>query len=457
MSLFKAYDIRGTVPDQLNEEVIARIARAFAVYLNEFAIGEKEKISVIIGQDNRQTSSVFARSATNALLKAGIDVVDIGLASTPYFYYAACAQSCDGGMMITASHNPPQYNGCKLVSAGGQPIGADSGLPHIQSLFEKDAKQTAKKTGVVSALDILNRYTNESISLGGGAKEIKPLTVAVDTGNGVSALMAQKLFEKLPIRLIPLFFDLDGTFPNHMPNPLEEKNTSALRKAVKEKNADLGIAMDADGDRIIFIDEHGNSVPSDLMTALLARDMLAQFPQKKILYDLRSSKVVKETILAHGGMPEATRVGHTFVKNQMRRQDAIFAGELSGHFYYKFQNYGYFEASLATIVQVLRILSREKKPLSEILKPLKKYWSTGEINFEVSDKIGAIKKLENRFGTAQKIDKLDGLTVEYQDWWCNVRPSNTENFLRMVLEAKTPALKEQKFQELRNLIMNSKS
>lgn len=454
MSIFKAYDIRGTIPDQLNERVIENITRAFVVYLGGLNGDKSKTLSVVVGRDNRETSTLFAETAVATLQESGVDVINIGLASTPYFYYASSVLGCHGGMMITASHNPPQYNGCKLVSAHAQPIGADSGLPHIESLCKKGVRPTAKKPGTVTVLDMLNRYTDESITLGGGVKNITPLTVVVDTGNGVSALMCETLFAKLPVRMIPLFFELDGTFPNHMPNPLEEKNTGVLRNAVVENNADLGIAMDADGDRVIFIDEKGNTVSSDLITALLATDILVHTPQATILYDLRSSWAVKETIIAHGGYPKVTRVGHAFIKKQMRQHDAIFAGELSGHFYYKFQTYGYFEASGATIVQILRILSQEKKRLSEILNPLQKYWGTGEINFAVEDKAGMLQKLETHFADAHRIDKLDGLTVEYNDWWCTVRPANTENLLRLTLEAKTAQQRDERFEEIKKFIEN---
>ncbi|MBI4272984.1 phosphomannomutase/phosphoglucomutase [Candidatus Uhrbacteria bacterium] len=452
MSIFKAYDIRGTIPDQLDEQAIKNIAWACVAYLEELSEDASRTLSVVIGRDNRETSAAFAKTAVTTLKESGVDVIDIGLASTPYFYYASSALSCDGGMMITASHNPPQYNGCKLVGAHASAIGADSGLPHIEALYKKGVKPKSKKPGTVTLLDMQNRYADESIVLGGGAKDITPLTVVVDTGNGVSALMCETLFQKLPIRLIPLFFELDGTFPHHMPNPLEEKNTEMLRKTVVETHADIGIAMDADGDRVIFIDENGRAISSDLITALLAIDVLTYAPGATILYDLRSSRTVQETIRAHGGNAGVTRVGHAFIKTQMRKQHALFAGELSGHFYYKFQDYGYFEASLATIVQMLRILSQEKKPLSEILQPLRRYWGTGEINFEVANKAEMLQKLERQFSDASRIDKLDGITLEYDEWWCNVRPSNTENLLRLTLEAKTKELRDKKCEEIKKII-----
>lgn len=454
MPLFKAYDIRGVIPDEINGDTIERIAAAFVVYLKEQQpVAEDRLLTVVVGRDNRASSEEFMDRAIQSFVNSGVDVIDIGLASTPYFYYAAASQQTDGGMMITASHNPPQYNGCKLVGAQARPIGADSGLPHIEHLFNTGQKLKTARRGSVASAQFLDSYINENIKLARiSDTPLVPLTVVADTGNGVSALMCEALFALLPVRLVKLFFELDGTFPNHMPNPLEEKNTAVLRETVVKQHADLGIAMDADGDRCIFIDEKGNTISSDLITALIASDILTHHPDEAILYDVRSSWAVPETIRAHGGRAFPTRVGHAFIKNDMRRENAIFAGELSGHFYYRFADAAYYEAPLAVIISVLRILSNKKQPLSNIIAHIRKYFATGEINFAVKDKHAKMDEIEKRFHDATRIDKLDGITVEYADWWCNVRSSNTEDLLRLNLEAKTSALRDEKLQMLTTLI-----
>ncbi|MBI4250650.1 phosphomannomutase/phosphoglucomutase [Candidatus Uhrbacteria bacterium] len=453
MSLFKAYDIRGKIPAELNAEIIENITRAFAFYLDEQRQIKDTPLTVVVGRDNRSTSEEFTDRTINAFLESGVHVIDIGLASTPYFYFAAASQKADGGMMITASHNPPEYNGCKLVGPSARPIGADSGMPYIEQLYKEGKKLESPNRGSKKTVELLESYIEENIKLARLADApLVPLTVAVDTGNGVSALMCKALFNVLPVRLVKLFFELDGTFPNHMPNPLEEKNTAALRQMVAQEHADIGIAMDADGDRCIFIDEKGETISSDLITALLASDILMHHPDEAVLYDVRSSWAVPETIRAHGGRPAATKVGHALIKNHMRREHAIFAGELSGHYYYRFADNTYYEAPLAVIVSILRILSHRKQPLSQIISSLRKYFATGEINFQTSDKPGKMEELEKHFHDAARIDKLDGITIEYADWWCNVRPSNTEDLLRLNLEAKTAEVRDEKLHLLKTII-----
>jgi len=453
MSLFKAYDIRGKIPSELNAEVIENITRAFAFYLDEQREAKDVPLTVVVGRDNRSTSEEFMDRAMQALLESGVNVIDIGLAATPYFYFAAASQKAEGGMMITASHNPPEYNGCKLVGLHARPIGADSGMPYIEQLYKEGKRLESPNRGSKKTAALLDHYIEENIKLASIADTpLAPLTIAVDTGNGVSALMCEALFNVLPVRLVKLFFELDGTFPNHMPNPLEEKNTAVLRKTVAQEHADIGIAMDADGDRCIFIDEKGETISSDLITALLASDILTRHPDEAVLYDVRSSWVVPETIRAHGGRPHATKVGHALIKNHMRRERAIFAGELSGHYYYRFADDTYYEAPLAVIVSILRILSHRKQPLSQIMSPLRKYFATGEINFQIRDKRAKMEELEKHFSDAVCIDKLDGITIEYADWWCNIRPSNTEDLLRLNLEAKTAKLRDEKLDLVKAII-----
>ncbi|MDO8571428.1 MAG: phosphomannomutase/phosphoglucomutase [bacterium] len=445
-SIFKAYDIRGVVPDELSEHDVYLIAKGFATFLLKET--GKEKLRIALGQDNRLSSPVLHAAAMKGLTESGIDVVDIGLAPTPVFYFAVTHLGLDGGINITASHNPPHYNGLKMVRAAAAPIGAESGLHDIYSLCEEGQFISSDAPGSISKEDVLSAYAKTALTLA-PLGDVSHLKVVVDTGNGVASVLCEEYFKKVPIQLFPLFFELDGTFPNHMPDPLKLENVTSLIEEVKKQNADLGIALDADADRVFFIDEKGNHLPSDLITALVAEYVLKKEPGAKIIYDVRSSRVVKETIEKNGGVPLISRVGHTFIKELMRKEQAFFGGELSGHFYSR--DMGYVDAPLLAVNAVLSLLATSGKKMSELLAPLHTYAKTPEINFTVSDKETIMRLVEERYRDAT-ISRLDGITIEYPDWWVNIRPSNTESLLRLNLEAANEDLLHEKLWEITGII-----
>ncbi len=451
-SIFKAYDIRGLVPDEVNEEVVERIGRAFATHLrNETS---KETVTLAVGQDNRTHSPNLFAALTKGLIDAGANVVDIGLASTPFFYFAVSSLELDGGINVTASHNPPEYNGLKCVRKKAEPIGVESGLVEIQALALGSDTLVSPHKGVMSAQHILPDYVKKNCELI-PLDDVSSLRVAIDTGNGVSVLMIEELMRQHALSVLPLYFGLDGTFPNHLPNPLQEKNIAVLKKTVVEQGCTCGIALDADGDRSVFIDEKGCSVPSDILTALLAHELLQTHPNESIVYDATSSWATREAIVAGGGTPIISRVGHSFIKAVMKKENALFAGERSGHFYFRFGDLGYFEAPLLVINTVLNLLANSGATLSSLIAPFQKYAATGEINFEVADKTAMMRTIENTYHDAKNISHLDGVTIEYDDWWCNVRPSNTEPLLRLNLEAKSTELRDAKLKEITSIIQLS--
>jgi phosphomannomutase len=387
------------------------------------------------------------RALIDAIRAAGCDVIDIGEVGTPALYYAVASLSADAGIMITASHNPARYNGFKLCGKGATPISYDTGIADIERLARSDeAFAQSEVPGQLEEKNILAAYHRFLLSL---TPPTKPFKVVIDTGNGMMGAVLPGLLAQLPVEVTPLFFEVDGSFPNHEPNPLDPRNMRDLQAKVREVSADLGIAFDGDGDRAMFVDERGELAPSDQITALLADEFLAKEPGATIIYDLRSSWVVRDEILRHGGKPLESRVGHSFIKRSMRQTESIFAGELSGHFY--FRDAFYTDNAELAMLWVLAVLSKRGQPLSEVLRPLACYFATGELNFVVADKEACMKRLEGSFPGAE-ISWLDGITIRLSDWWCNVRPSNTEPVLRLNLEAKSEALREQMRVEVERII-----
>ncbi len=452
MSIYKGYDIRGTVPDEITPDFAFSLGCAFAQYIRQGNMPVRTK-KILVARDNRATSEDLSQHLIDGLISQGIECIDIGLAATPVFYFAADHFECDGGVMITASHNPPQYNGFKLVREHAIPIGIDSGLMDLKTLVE--ANQSSPTTpGTYTKKEIMDEY------IAFHKKELGPidtssLKVVVDTGNGVSVLMVQPYLKELNTNVIPLYFDMDGTFPNHEPNPLKYENIKVLCETVVSQKADCGIALDADGDRVIFVDETGTPVSSDSIASLIASQLLSKNPGATILYDIRSTHAVKDTIEAAGGISQITRVGHAYIKLTMREFDALFAGELSGHFYFKATHY--YEAPLLVIGMVLDHLTRTGKTLSATIAPYHTYNHTGEINFEVKDKATAIQRLKDHFiSQSPQTSEIDGITMEFTgpdgDWWFNVRPSNTEDLLRLNLEAATPDIMNKKRDEVESII-----
>ncbi|NMB39785.1 MAG: phosphomannomutase/phosphoglucomutase [Parcubacteria group bacterium] len=415
--IFKAYDIRGIYGEQLNEDIAYKIGRAFAMY-----IGSK----IVVARDNRLSSDSLFEALTRGITDQGSDVYDIGLSTSPMFYFAVSNLVCDGGVIITASHNPPQYNGFKMVRSDAMPLSGEDGIDQIKQLVEENNFSSSKK-GNISTLDITDKYVNSF--------EIKKynLKVVVDTANSVSGLIVNRMFRG--VSLFHLFSELDGSFPNHEPNPLEEKNIKDLKEKVLEYGADIGIAFDGDGDRVFFVDEKGELISSDLIIALIAKLI-----DKKVLYDLRCSNIIKET--ARDSV--MWRVGHSFIKKKMKDEDIFFGGEYSGHYYLK-QGSSYFESPYFVIYKLFEAM--ENKKLSELIAPFKKYYHSGELNFEVKDKQSVIEKVEKNYSYG-KITKIDGVRIDFDDWWFLLRGSNTEPILRLIIEAKSKELLDGKIKEI---------
>jgi phosphomannomutase len=426
--IFKAYDIRGLVPEQLDPDVAYGIGRATAHFY--------EADEIAVGRDARTHSPELAEALIEGIRDEGVDVVDLGLVSTPMLYFAVDHLEAGGGVMVTASHNPGQYNGFKLCREHAVPVGEASGLKDIEALTETRAGAPAvSPRGELRVEAIVDAYVDHALAVGTGRPKLK---VAIDCGNGMAGRALVPLLERLPLEVERLYFEPDGTFPNHEADPLKRENLEDLVQAVRRTGADFGVAFDGDGDRACFVDEQGDPISSDLMTALLGTYQLKRAPRGRVLYDLRSSRVVPEEIARAGGRPEMCRVGHSFVKAQMRESGAIFAGELSGHFYFRFSNTLVADDGTAAFVALLDVLADRKQPLSKIVEPLRRYSASGEINRRVADVSHVLKTIEEEHADAGELSRLDGLLVRYPEWWFNLRPSNTEPVLRLNLEADTP-------------------
>jgi len=424
MGIFKAYDIRGTYPDELNEEIAEKIGAAVGTFL--------EGKTVVVGRDMRRSGPAIAQAIVKGLVRVGKDVVDIGTVTSPMVTFAVAGFGYDGGVMVTASHNPAKYNGIKLCGKGAEPVSYDTGIGQVEKLATAEADiPPAATPGTVSSRDVLADYLGH---LTANAGDVHGLKLVIDAGNGMAGYLMPPLFERVDCQVVPLYFDLDGSFPNHEANPLKAENLVDLQRAVVAEKAHLGIAFDGDGDRVAFVDETGQAISCDMITALIGVDLLKSSPGSTILYDLRSSWAVREEIERHGGTAVETRVGHSFIKATMREKDAIFGGELSGHYYFR-DNF-YADSGAFTLLRVLALLCREGKPFSQLIAPLARYAGSGEINSEVADKEAKIEELAAAYADGRQ-SRLDGLSVEFDDWWFNVRPSNTEPVLRLVVEARS--------------------
>jgi phosphomannomutase len=435
VSIFKAYDIRGVVPDQLRPEDAYRIGRATARFL---AVSE-----LVIGRDARSSSPALCEALVRGVNREGVEVVDIGMVATPMLYFAVDRLAAGGGIMLTASHNPPEYNGFKICRANAVPIGEASGLREIEKDYarlEPDASEAPPgwdgepSSRRVRQLDVVSDYVDHALSVGEGRPSLR---VAIDCGNGMASVGLSPLLERLDLEVEPLYFDPDCSFPNHPADPLKVENLADVREAVRRTDADFGVGFDGDADRAIFVDECGEPVPCDLMTGILARSQLRRHPGGRVLYDLRSSWATREEIEAAGGVSEMCRVGHSFVKASMRESGAIFAGELSGHFYFRFSPTLVADDGIAAFVALLDVLACEKRPLSELIAPLRRYATSGEVSRRVPDPQAVIASVEAEHKGAPEVSRMDGLLVRYQDWWFNLRPSNTEPLLRLNVEART--------------------
>ena len=435
--IFKAYDIRGIYGRDLTEETAYKIGRAYITFT-----GAKK---VVVARDIRPHSEPLFEALSRGIREQGADVIDIGHGSTPMSYYANGLLGADGSVMITASHNPAPWNGFKLCRAKAEPISGATGIMDIERIIEEERfAPKAEIPGTVTQYDILPEYTKHVQAF---ARLAKPVKIAIDFANGMGIWENRTLEGVAGLCFDGLFEDPDGSFPNHEANPLNAETLEELQKMVRAGDYAFGVAYDGDADRAGFIDEKGDIIPMDMTTALIAQDVLS-FEKGVVFYDLRSSQVVKEVIEAAGGTPMMSRVGHAFIKQQMRENGALFAGELSGHYYFK-ENYTAESSSMA-ILALVNIVSRSDKPLSELVAPLRKYWQSGEINSEVEcDPRSILAKLKDMFsGGEGRVFELDGVSVEFADWWFNVRCSNTEPLVRLNLEAKTKALMEEKRDEI---------
>lgn len=437
--IFKAYDVRGVVPDELNEEVARRVGAAFARWAGAPRIA--------IGRDCRPSSPALAAALTEGITSRGVDVVDLGLAATDLLYFASGSLDVPG-VMITASHNPARYNGLKFCLAGARPVGQDTGLAEIRELAERDDHPPAERRGSVERADLLDAYTDHVLSFV-DTSSFRPLTVVVDTANGMGGLVVPAVFARLPVRLVHLYPELDGTFPNHPADPIDPENQRDLKREVLARGADLGLAFDGDADRVFVVDERAEGVSGSEITALVAIAMLGRHPGAKIVHNLICSWAVPEVIREHGGVPIRTRVGHSFIKRVMAETGAVFGGEHSGHYYFR-DNYRADSGLIAAVV-VLEVLSKGGRPLSEVLAPLRRYHASGEINTVVRDQAATIEAVGAAY-PGERQDRTDGLTVEFDDWWFNVRPSNTEPLLRLNVEARTEELLQEKTAEVLSII-----
>jgi len=445
-NIFKAYDVRGLYPEDINEEVAFSVAKALVEFLRNK--GEFSGQPIIVGRDARNSSDSLYDAVSEGLVSEKADVIDVGTVSTTLFYWAIINQKAAGGIMITASHNPAEYNGFKICRAAARSISLDSGLAEIRELAKKEKAADLSLTGKIWHKDLLEEYISfvkNKITV----EKIKSLKIVVDYGNGMAGAEVEKLLKFLPCSVESLFVEPDGSFPNHEANPIKEENRIILREKLLDIKADLGVAFDGDGDRIAFLDEKGELVRGDFITALIAQELLRDNFGQKILYEVRSSKIIPEVILAAGGAPILGRPGQSLMKEQMRQENILFGGELSGHYFYR--DFGFIENTLFTMAEILRIISETQKPFSEIIIPLKKYFNSGEINFKVADADKTLAAAEKYFNGAQ-IKKIDGLTVEFPNWWFNLRKSNTEPLVRLNLEAETAGLLEEKKKEVMALI-----
>lgn len=432
LSIFKAYDVRGIYPQQINEEIAYRIGRAYTLFTRA------RKIAV--GRDMRLSSPSLTQALIRGLTDQGANVVNLGMISTDMLYFAVPHYQLEGGIMVTASHNPPEWNGLKFIREQAIPISSDSGLKTIAEIALKGEFSSPPTPGSVEELNVYSDYTQHVLKFVHPEK-IKPFRIVADPGNGLGGKVADCLFPYLKSQLIRLNWEPDGTFPSHEPNPMLVENQQQCKERVLQERADLGILWDGDADRCFFIDSEGNFVEGYFVTALLAEAMLRKSPGEKILCDPRNIWAVIETVQEKGGIPIVTKGGHSFMKERMRQENAIFGGEMSGHYYFR-ENY-YCDSGFIPVVLLLELMSLKDQSLREMLAPLRaKYFISGEINFQVKDHQKVLKFFEERYPDAEK-SYIDGLSIEYPNWRINIRPSNTEPLLRLNVEARSKELMEQ--------------
>ena len=439
--VFKAYDVRGIYPSELDEEGAYAIGRAFV------EVFEPKRIAV--GHDMRLSSPAMAEAVIAGATEAGAEVLELGLVGTEMVYFAVGELGLDGGVAVTASHNPKEYTGMKIVRAGALPVGGESGLLEIRdrALADSQGQTQGQTPGRVQKYDVWPAYVERVLSFV-DVSAIRPLKVVIDAANGMAGAMLPPVLEHLPqLDVVRCFFEPDGTFPNHEPNPLLPENREFIVRKTLDEGADFGVAFDGDADRCFFVDDTGEFVPGDFATAIFAEAVLVKEPGAKVIYDVRASWAVPETIEGRGGVPLMNRVGHAFIKQRMREEGAAFAGEVSGHYY--FRGFTQADSGVIPFLLMLERISTDGRKLSEILQPFReRYFITGELNTPVPDVDAKLREIEERFGPEGRVSHLDGVSVDADDWHMNVRPSNTEPLLRLNLEARTPELMERKRDEV---------
>ncbi len=445
--IFKAYDVRGIYPNDLDEDIAYRIGRAFVTLLHK-EHDSKDNLKIVISSDMRVSSPSLKKSLINGVIDQGADVIDIGLASSPTFYFAVAYYGYDGGIIVSASHNPREYNGFKFVRRNARAVSNETGIFTIRDLARENRFPPAKRGVISKRINVLDDQIKHDMKYV-DTKFIKKFKIVADPANAMGIQYLEAVFRMIPVDLVRMNFELDGTFPAHQADPLQDENVIDLKKRVILENADLGIATDGDGDRIFFVDNKGEIVPPYILRGLLAKIFLKDRPGSTICYDIRPGRITRDIIIENGGKPVVTRVGHSLIKEKMIEVDAFFAGESSGHFFLHFDE-GFYEAPIVVILKILQELSLYAKSFSDLIQPYKKYYHSGEINSKVTDKDTVIRRLAEVFNDAKNISYLDGLTIEYDDYWFNVRPSNTEPLMRLNLEAKT----EEKMMEMRDRVLD---
>ena len=442
--IIKAYDIRGLVKDEVTPDFSFSLGVAFAKFLEI----EREPATIVVGEDMRPSSAPLADAFSDGATSQGMDVIRIGLASTDMLYFASGKLNLPG-VMFTASHNPAKYNGMKLCKSGARPIGQESGLVKIRQLIEEGVPMSNRPVGNVRKQELLGDYVDYLLArFPKNTFKKRKLKVVIDAGNGMAGFTAPAVMEQLNVELIPMYFELDGNFPNHEANPIEPENLKALQKKVKKEKADIGLAFDGDADRCFLIDENGDLVNPSALTGLIAVRELKANPGATIIYNLISSKAVAEVISENGGIALRSRVGHSYIKTLMAESGAVFGGEHSGHFY--FGDFWRADSGMLAALYALAELMATPKSLSNLLEPYNRYFSSGEINSKVKDASKSIKLVKDKYQDKYQVDELDGLTVTAENWWFNLRPSNTEPLLRLNVEADT----QKQMAEIRDTVLN---
>jgi phosphomannomutase len=467
--IFKKYDIRGLVDTEITDDLAEKIGVAYAD-LRQSEVGSDKSLTITVGRDMRDSSIGYQKSLMKGLVSRGAKVIDIGLVSTPAFYFSVGHLKADGGIMVSASHNPAEYNGFKMTRERAVPISGDTGIAQISEMVELGIREPDSAKATTGTQETLLREDASDGQAGirgqgrietfegipalsaraefdhAGGDPIKKMKIVADSANGMGAQYLDELFNMIDADVTRMYWELDGNFPNHEADPFKLENTEALRKKVVEVGADIGIATDGDGDRIFFIDNTGKRVTPAIVRGLLSQIALREHSGATICYDIRPGRITKDMILESGGVPCVTRVGHSLIKEKMRKENAVFGGESSGHFYYKFET-GTYDGPLTVATQMLQEITRRNESLADITSPYDKYAHSGEINFKVEDKDGVMHKLKERFKDGE-LNELDGITIEYDDFWFNVRTSNTESKLRLNLEAVDEATMEARRDEV---------